>query len=224
MNMTEQHELNDWRKRNPGLINIPGAVSMAVSNYGYDYVEYQSRYDTSMRGLRDATQHGLMPQPDLPMLRKGLEWVEWNAERGGEHQPGETYWDQGTWRAVYPAWVDNYFESKDCNTALCFAGYTADSAGVEWLDPRGEDDSVVPLTPKLVATHPEVVAKLRDGGCVRSDSETGIGLDTVGVSDFARTLLGLDIQEASLLFAGNNDVESIRRVIAVIHERAGERL
>lgn len=222
----------EWRIRHQ-MTTVAQALAQAISDHGASYPQAQARYRQAMRALVDATDCGLMPQPNLPMLRKGLEWVEWSDERKKAGDVLSVYWDQGTWRAVHPKWswadearsseVLSYAE-KDCKTSMCFAGFTADAAGVQWQDPQTGDDSVVPLTEKLVGDYPEVVASLKRQAINGERDAQGERTQHVTISDFAREVLGLSDAEAGYLFAGNNKVPDIRRVIAVAAERVGERI
>lgn len=235
---TDHPEYYAWRERNPGMISTDQATRVAMSDFGYSYLDAEERYQLAMRALVDATECGLIPRPNVPLLRKGLEWVEWSNARkeAGDAFDGEAFWDQSTWRAIYPKheWDEEAegvrvtsYAAKDCKTAMCFAGYTADVAGVQWHDPKDDGDhSVVPVTGKLAGAYPEVVNKLRDQGAVKTDTygRDGRLYDYIEISDFAREVLGLTVQEAGQLFAGNNSVYDIRRTVAVIAERAGERI
>lgn len=68
------------------------------------------------RELREPV--GLM-EPNIPLLRKVVEWVEWQdqLEEGKE-------WYQGTW------FHQNYFAEEEwCDSAMCVAGKVVTDAG-----------------------------------------------------------------------------------------------
>jgi hypothetical protein len=50
-----------------------------------------------------------LPQPNIPLLRKAVEWAEAEAAK----TDGTCLWDQGSWA-----------EQTDCGTTYCIAGYT----------------------------------------------------------------------------------------------------
>jgi hypothetical protein len=139
------------------------------------------------------------PQPNIPLLRKGLEWVEWQASL----PEIDREWHQDSWiippedRAgimaddilgnfAHPDLDWNQVEEQveaHCGTAYCFAGYVAQ------------------LCDKRYAADEEV--------------------NEVHVSDYAREQLGLTKGQAGRLFSCDNSARSIR---LLCEEFAGEAL
>lgn len=61
-------------------------------------------------------------EPNVPLLRKVVEWVEWQDQlKEGKE------WYQGTW------FYQNFYEADDrwCDSAMCVAGKVATDAG--WI-------------------------------------------------------------------------------------------
>lgn len=54
-----------------------------------------------------------LPEPNIPLLRKAVEWAEAEAAK----TDGTCLWNQGVWAA-----------STDCGTAHCIAGYVVMAA------------------------------------------------------------------------------------------------
>jgi hypothetical protein len=70
------------------------------------------------------------PVPNLPLLRKAVEWVEEQAAKPERHRG----WYQ-------PAWRETASElDRDCGTCYCLAGHVVESSGATWLD----DETVAP--------------------------------------------------------------------------------
>lgn len=158
-----------------------------------------------------------LPTPNVPALRKTWEWVSAEAEKPDVVRA----WKQDYWRTtreMNPSFFrdmdacadDLGFDTRDCKTAMCFAGHAADTAGIVWTD--GDevivDDKVVALIGE------EAAADLEEWGY------HGI----VSVSNFAEVYLGLTGDEAEDLFDGSNSVVAIREVLERVFERAGETL
>jgi hypothetical protein len=134
------------------------------------------------------------PTPNIPLLRKAVEWVEEQAALGDlsrwyqgdwalDVTSGDVeVWDaQGGWRTMNPA----------CGTVYCVAGYIAA------LDGYTEED-------------------LLGGGSLNPRTQESVMAD-----DHARKALGLSYQQSWLLFAGHNTAADVRRIAENI---AGERL
>jgi hypothetical protein len=51
-----------------------------------------------------------LPEPNIPLLRKAVEWAEAEAAK----TDGTCLWDQGAWA-----------QETDCGTAYCIAGFAA---------------------------------------------------------------------------------------------------
>jgi hypothetical protein len=140
------------------------------------------------------------PTPNIPLLRKGVEWVEWQ-----DSLPAiDSQWRQEDYlmteyRHALALLSDDVQElsrvlsgpvqrtasqvSAHCGTAYCFAGYIG-----QLLDKRYE----------------------------RKDT-----VNFVHVADFARRQLGITEHQAQLLFDGCNRAADIRRICEAI---AGEKL
>jgi hypothetical protein len=74
-----------------------------------------------------------MPELDVPLLRKAVEWVQAEAQK----PPRESEWYQGEWRAK------GIEVGRTCGTVYCVAGYVAEVTGTEWGWPVGDCLSVV---------------------------------------------------------------------------------
>lgn len=214
--------------RRDRFINAHEAESVCMNTWGSTDAFAQERYRLAMAACQRATELGLMAMPNVPALRKSLEWVEWQNEEKQKGNLQDVTWNQGTWRAVYcpvsasASWDElrqEYVlqEPKDCKTAMCFAGHAADTAGAVWHE-RGEgDDSVVILTPQLAAQYDFVEKAVQSGFWERAN-----GKSEMPIADFARQHLGLEDTEAGWLFSGDNSYPDIKRIVSVICERASE--
>lgn len=137
------------------------------------------------------------PKPNIPLLRKAVEWVEQEAAK----PEIDREWDQSAWRrapelrAHSLLLYSEYWESKErtdqvaahCGTAYCVAGYVG-----QMLDERFKNSEVIQV----------------EG-------------EPVHVADFAKDALGLTDEQSEWLFAGVNTAEDVRRIA---EEIAGERL
>lgn len=66
----------------------------------------------------------LLPSPNIPLLRKGLEWVEEQAAL-----PYHGSWDQESWvRSLTPGESSR----RGCGTAYCYAGYVTQTVYPEF--------------------------------------------------------------------------------------------
>lgn len=122
------------------------------------------------------------------LLRGVLAHVEAQAALGN--------WDQTQWRK--PTAYD-YTETGDlnvCGTAFCFAGWTCELAGLQWVSDKSYSMGYDML-------------QWPEGG-------------TKHVEDAARILLGLTWDEAGELFAGWNTLDDLRRIVAEITRRTDE--
>lgn len=61
------------------------------------------------------------PTPDIPLLRKAVEWVEWQATVPEQHRE----WDQEVWI------IDAKAAGRDCGTCYCVAGKVCHDAGLD---------------------------------------------------------------------------------------------
>lgn len=144
------------------------------------------------------TQHwqSLPLRPDLPLLRKGLEWIEAQAAR----PPREREWFQGAWRAAGKQC------RRSCNTAYCLAGYICEITGGQWVS----DDPTDPGFDKL---RWEPGDPLYEGHPVWAT-----------VSARAQRKLGLDYQTACSLFQSGLSARQLHRTIEQVFVEAGEQL
>lgn len=99
--------------------------------------------------------------------------------------------------AAHPEeWEQTFWMSRkldnSCGTAFCFAGHAVDIS-LQGYEAQWGDDAPVDFARYIK----------RDG---RSSAEP--------VDMVAREILGLDRREADLLFAGGNELEDIRNIIA----------
>jgi len=76
---------------------------------------------TATFALQEIVEPSEQPTPNIPLLRKAVEWAEAESLRA---EDGE--WDQREWRMV-----------TDCGTTYCIAGYVCFINGAEWERPRG---------------------------------------------------------------------------------------
>jgi hypothetical protein len=86
------------------------------------------------------TEHDNTPVPNIPLLRKAVEWVEAEAEKNIK----EREWNQGDWMRRRSA--ANEAEGW-CGTACCVAGWVglqADNAQPEMRDGEFTDRMVYP--------------------------------------------------------------------------------
>jgi hypothetical protein len=85
------------------------------------------------------------PTPNIPLLRKAVEWAE--AEAAKPYELCE--WNQATWaRAAY----DLQGKSPECGTCYCVAGYVASQIG----DVPKSGAAIVNLSPGHSDTVPNV--------------------------------------------------------------------
>jgi hypothetical protein len=132
---------------------------------------------------------------NVPLLRKGVEWVEAEAEKPFI----DSQWYQGSWvtntelraaQLIYDVPLRDYTNEKiqhvadHCGTAYCLAGYVG-----QLLDER-----------YVGTAKPE---------------------DAIHVADFATDALGLTNEEADRLFFSGNTAADIRTIAEQI---AGEKL
>lgn len=125
-----------------------------------------------------------LPRINGPLLRKVLDHIR---------TPG-VRWDQTTWRRV-PDIFDWLEKGSGCGTAFCFAGWTCELSGGEWV---GNSHFLV-----------------REEGDVAGSREAERAMDQLGVSARIRAgrLLGLTWYEAELLFAANNGLERVEEIV-----------
>lgn len=149
------------------------------------------------------------PRINAPLLTKVLHTVEqapvWDDDAEWDpsdvlvfmHAAGgaEVYlWDQRAWIGVAQFPEDD--ELIECGTTLCFAGFTALIAGAEFAaGPVGHNYS----------------------GDVILDDGTQVTIER-----YAQSELGLTKEQADRLFYGENNLDSIRTVVAEFVELAAE--
>ncbi|MGH3498425.1 MAG: hypothetical protein ACRDP1_13270 [Nocardioidaceae bacterium] len=69
------------------------------------------------------------PTPDLPLLRKALEWAE--AEAAKPEQERE--WNQNYWRLNPETAAEAELPAPACGTTYCLFGWVCYLAGEEWV-------------------------------------------------------------------------------------------
>ena len=100
------------------------------------------------------------------------------------------HWDQTVWR---------------CDSAMCFAGWTAELAGGKWLLPEGDAHA------DYLAPEPGDDPDETGGCCQHLDS----GIDSgIAAENRARRLLGLTEKQSARLFDGSNTLDDLRRIVA----------
>lgn len=97
--------------------------------------------------------------PDIPLLRKAVEWVEHEAAKP---DPLDREWDQSRWRR--PAAVRSAEYGQDCGTSYCVAGYVCQVSGVQWENAYGGDvvggDHAAGRAKRLLGLRPEEATEL----------------------------------------------------------------
>lgn len=100
-------------------------------------------------------------------------------------------WFQGNWRGPRNLLGSEHWRQAEagegCGTAFCFAGWAAELSGVTWVYPPDHRLSYTVLTP---------------------------GEEEIAVDLYARLLLDLDFYEAADLFASDNTLDDLRRIVA----------
>lgn len=134
------------------------------------------------------------PTPNIPLLRKAVEWAETEAAKGFETVTdhfGDKYevplgaWNQGLWVG----------QSASCGTAYCIAGYVAVLHDARYDNPLGAGYPV--------------------------DSDGDVDYEEPCARELAMDLLDLTSSQANGLFDGGNTIEDVRRIAEAI---AGETL
>lgn len=148
-----------------------------------------------------------MTEVNIPLLRKGVEFVEAEAAK----PRNKSRWNQGDWivtrlqaarrrnklsqpqflgyngaQSLRKEYETQHERTKECGTLYCFAGYIASL--------EHEDKDLVRGEYRGSNLHPQSVAQ---------------------------KALGLDMHQAGLLFSGKNTAKDIRKIAESI---AGERL
>lgn len=132
-------------------------------------------------------------EPNIPLMRKALEWVEEQAELPLVKRE----WYQGAWRTSHRT------QMWSCGTAYCVAGYICEiDPDTQWASNDWEDE----YFDEVLAT-PEEIA---DG--VANDWEDD-GLFTVRADVRAASLLGLHPLQADPIWNGRNNAPTIRRLL-----------
>lgn len=144
-------------------------------------------------------------EPNVPLLLKTLHHVE-ALDRDGL---GE--WNQFTWRKRVI--TNRYTQEKRliCGTVMCFAGWTAELSGVEWV--TGPEDSRANLV--YVDTF-ELEGLLQSITRVEVPTVYVDGRPAVSVGHAARYLLGLSQNVTRALFAGGNDLGRLQGLVTLI--------
>lgn len=130
---------------------------------------------------------------DTPRLLGLLAWAEGEAEKQAAGQPSE--WDQTVYLMRY---VNGLAPQSRCGTVCCLAGKVVleDEAPVRWTGSRSVEHGYVTLE------FP--------------------GEDHDRVYEYARGALGLTHPQATVLFAPDNDLASLRALVAAITEGEGD--
>ena len=140
----------------------------------------------------------MMRTLNVPMLRKGVDWVMEQNELADEDRE----WDQESWafldRPARAAMAAQDRHDPMCCTSMCFAGYVAYITGWTFEFPNG-----------LRMEGAEVARK--DG---RVDS----------IATIAKRELGITDEQGDSLFNASNDADDIRYIAEVIVMEAGDRL
>jgi hypothetical protein len=130
--------------------------------------------------------------PDVALLRKVLEHIEANPEN----------WDQETWRGV-----------TECGTAMCFAGWTCELSGGNWVYSAGSGSLATLLT----------IEPGDDPAYILDSDESGSWVaPTIAARWRAARLLGIDHGIASVLFSSTNTLTHLRWMVDTIAARAEE--
>lgn len=82
--------------------------------------------------------------PNIPLLRKAVEWAEAEALK----DPTESEWIQDFWRTTPQDYTETYGETR-CGTAYCIAGYMCQISGLSWVT---SDDVLVDGEPTFAGT------------------------------------------------------------------------
>jgi hypothetical protein len=142
-----------------------------------------------------------MSEPNIPLLRKYVEWVEEQAQLPELHRE----WHQGWWivdveernryREATNSSRGQFRDPNVCGTAYCVAGKVVTDAGYK------------PVYSFTFGTG--------------NIGEVADGEETYGISELASELLGVTYEDGNRLFASHNTAQDIRKVA---EEIAGERL
>lgn len=121
--------------------------------------------------------------PNIPYLRKMVEWVETEAERTEDRE-----WYQATWMSPgQEAQIDFGQQIDFCDTACCVAGKVALLEGWRPQTYNGSPSSGF------------------TGNVIRGD-------ETRHASHVAREVLGLTMDQADVLFEASNTASDIREI------------
>lgn len=137
--------------------------------------------------------------PDLPLLRKLVDWAEEEEARQdrGDGTDKDVIWMQMNWLSTDFVWKNGEATDQICSTGCCIAGKVALDFGTPiFTDWEGTTEYV------------------------RDDND---GL-VYSIREFGREQLGLQKPEADELFEGENKAADIREIAERIAARAGEML
>ena len=134
------------------------------------------------------------PTPNLPLLRKAVEWAEAEAAK----PLTESAWDQSVYR------MSGSELDRTCGTAFCIAGYVAEITGAQWAG-AGQSSWLVADDDDP----PEHVSPM-------------YGL--VFIEHRVSRLLGVTEREGEYLFDPDRTIDDLRIAAEEIAARAGERL
>lgn len=137
-------------------------------------------------------------QPNKTLLRKTLKAVKKEAEKT------DGAWYQSDWRIST--------KRTACGTAMCFAGWAAHLADVEWgaKDPNARWGQYVLITPEEVQAIEEWNARKDNWYRIGVERIPGKG-NAVHVQYFARLALGLDGEAGDALFSASNTLPVLQR-------------
>lgn len=126
---------------------------------------------------------------NVGLLKETLAHIEANPQE----------WEQGAWR---------------CKTGMCFAGHAAALAGGQWLFPNAEELDEDGLGGDAMVAMVPTPAEIADGYTQLYEDEKRAPVEVIFAADRARRVLGLTSGERSRLFAGNNTLTDLRRIVA----------
>lgn len=91
-------------------------------------------------------------EPNLPLLRNEVEWVEWQETL----PPEKREWFQGCYRLPAYMRAQHFMGNASCDTAFCVAGHITETLGYKWSD---EESIASVILPDGSVTHAADVAR-----------------------------------------------------------------
>jgi hypothetical protein len=161
------------------------------------------------------------PTPNIPLLRKTLDWVMHEHEKHLRGEPSE--WDQQVW--INAKLTDTQHDVFYDEVAAA-ARDEVDRVDVQKLESTlGSCGTVCCVAGKVVLDeYGPVAAALIDKGFNPDGTMSHYPHDLIGIRSRAADLLGLTDLEAEVLFHGDNDYEMLLETAQSIANRAGETL